>query len=36
MEGKEKEYTLQEIVDLVNSQQGDFIIKIELGVPDGK
>ena len=36
MEGKEKEYTLQEIVDLVNSQQGDFIIKIELEVPDGK
>lgn len=36
MEGKEKEYTMQEIVDLVNSQQGDFIIKIEMEVLDGK
>lgn len=35
MEIKDKEYTLEEVVELVNGQEGDFIINIELEVDDG-
>ena len=34
MEIKDKEYTMEEIVQLVNSQEGDFIIQIKLEVMD--
>lgn len=36
MEIKDKEYTLEEIVDLVNKQDGDFILTIKLEVDNGE
>ena len=33
MEIKDKEYTLEEVVELVNEQEGDFILNIKLQVP---
>jgi hypothetical protein len=35
MEIKDKEYTLEEVVELVNEQDGDFILNIKLEVDDG-
>ena len=35
MEIKDKEYTLEEVVELVNEQDGDFILSIKLEVDDG-
>lgn len=35
MEIKDKEYTMEEIVELVNAQDGDFIINIKLEGDDG-
>ena len=35
MEIKDKEYTLEEVVELVNEQEGDFILNIKLEVDDG-
>jgi len=35
MEIKDKEYTMDEVVELVNAQEGDFIINIKLEVDDG-
>lgn len=35
MEIKDKEYTLEEVVELVNEQDGDFILNIMLEVDDG-
>ena len=35
MEIKDKEYTMYEVVELVNAQEGDFIINIKLEVDDG-
>ena len=35
MEIKDKEYTMDEVVELVNVQEGDFIINIKLEVDDG-
>ena len=32
--GKEKEYTMEELVKLINSQPGDFIIEISLEAED--
>lgn len=34
MEIKDKEYTMDEIVQLANQQEGDFIIQIKLEVDD--
>ena len=34
MEIKDKEYTLEEVVELVNEQDGDFILNIKLEVDD--
>ena len=34
MEIKDKEYTLEEVVELVNEQEGDFILNIKLEVDD--
>lgn len=35
MEIEDKEYTMDEVVELVNTQEGDFIINIKLEVDDG-
>ena len=35
MEIKDKEYTMDEVVELVNEQEGDFILNIKLEVDDG-
>ena len=35
MEIKDKEYTLEEVVELVNEQDGDFILSIKQEVDDG-
>ena len=35
MEIKDNEYTMDEVVDLVNNQDGDFIINIKLEVHNG-
>lgn len=35
MEIKDKEYTMDEVVDFVNEQEGDFIINIKLEVDNG-
>ncbi len=36
MDNMEKEITMEELVELVNNQSGDFIIQIDLEVSDGK
>ena len=35
MEIEDKEYTMDEVVELVNAQEKDFIINIKLEVDDG-
>lgn len=35
MEIEDKEYTMDEVVELVNAQEEDFIINIKLEVYDG-
>lgn len=35
MEIMDRDYTLEEIVELVNKQDGEFILKIMLEVEDG-
>ena len=35
MEIEDKEYTMDEVVELVNAQEGDFIINIKLEEDDG-
>lgn len=35
MEIEDKEYTMEEVVELVNAQEKDFIIDIKLEVDDG-
>ena len=35
MEIEDKEYMMDEVVELVNAQEGDFIINIKLEVDDG-
>ena len=35
MEIEDKEYTMEEVVELVNAQEEDFIINIKLEVDDG-
>ena len=35
MEIEDKEYTMDEVVELVNAQEKDFIIIIKLEVDDG-
>jgi hypothetical protein len=35
MEIEDKEYTMEEVVELVNAQEKDFIINIKLEVDDG-
>lgn len=35
MEIEDKEYTMDEVVELVNTQEEDFIINIKLEVDDG-
>lgn len=34
MANTEKEYTMEELVQLINSQENDFIIEISLGGSD--
>ena len=36
MEIEDKDYTLEEIVELVNEQEGDFIINISMEDCDGE
>ena len=36
MEIEDKDYTLEEVVTLVNEQEGDFIINIRLEGDDGE
>lgn len=35
MEIEDKEYTMDDVVELVNAQEKDFIINIKLEVDDG-
>ena len=35
METTDKEYNMEEIVKLVNEQEGEFILSIELEADDG-
>ena len=35
MEIEDKEYTMDDVVELVNAQEGDLIINIKLEVDDG-